>query len=92
MKILLSRPCPAPRRPARPCAAAGVVVVAVAFAIYAFAKTYLGPAGGSAVTALVFAVGARASGVLLASSAAGKGQGPRSLQACQARRSPSPTA
>lgn len=37
------------------CAAAGVVTVAIAFAVYAFAKTYVGPAGGSAIVALVFA-------------------------------------
>ena len=52
------------------CAAAGVVTVAVAFAIYAFAKDYVGPAGGSAITAAVFAA-VLGIGLAVASSQAG---------------------
>lgn len=37
-------------------AAAAVCVVAASFAIYAFAREYIGPAGGAAVVAAVFAV------------------------------------
>ena len=55
------------------CAAAGVVTVAVAFAIYAFAKTYVGAAGGSAITALVFAV-VLGIGLVVATSKAGPGK------------------
>ena len=55
------------------CAAAGVITVAVAFAIYAFAKTYVGPAGGSAITALVFAV-VLGVGLAVAASQAGGGK------------------
>lgn len=37
-------------------AAAAVCVVAASFALYALARTYIGPAGGAAVVAAVFAL------------------------------------
>ena len=72
MKKLLSKVLSGAAAAGAALAAAGVVVVAIAFAIYAFAKTYVGPAGGSAITALVFAA---VLGVGLAVAAAQAGGG-----------------
>lgn len=51
--------------------AAGVVVVALAFALYALAKDYVGAAGASAITALVFAVVMGLGAALMSSRAKG---------------------
>lgn len=74
MKKLLSRVLSGAAAAGAACAAAGVIIVAIAFAIYAFAKTYVGPAGGSAVTALVFAVVLGIGLAVAASGASGGGK------------------
>ena len=68
-------------------AGAGVVVVALAFALYAFAKTYVGPAGASAITALVVAA-ALGVGFLLAAS---KARGPKRVAPKKAKDEPPQT-
>ena len=73
MKKILSKVLSGAAAVGAACAAAGVVIVAIAFAIYAFAKTYVGAAGGSAIVALVFAV-VLGIGLAVAASKAGGGK------------------
>ncbi len=81
MKKLLARVLSGAAAAGAACAAAGVVTVAIAFAIYAFAKEYVGAAGGSAITAAVFAV-VLGIGLAIAASGAsgGKAKKPKHVE------------
>ncbi len=71
MKKLLARALSGAAAAGAAFAAAGVITVAIAFAIYAFAKDYVGAAGASAITAGVFALVLGAGLAVAASQASG---------------------